>query len=216
MKGLAPDRPERLPHDVASKIEQTLRHYADLIGPWAETTARWLVADVARRNLNAWKTNSADMGRALRDELLNAPTGSYYALLMREQVDLIKSLPLDAAQRVHDLSQEALIKGERASTIAAKIMETGHVTASRAKLIARTEVSRTASTLTQARAQYAGSDGYIWRTSRDGDVRPTHRAQEGRYIRWSTPPKTDKGLAPYHAGCGPNCRCYPEPVFPNE
>jgi len=175
-----------------------------------------MVADVARRNLNAWKQNSADMGRALRDELINAPTGSYYALLMDEQVGLIKSLPLDAAQRVHDLSQEALIQGERASTIAAKILETGQVTASRAKLIARTEVSRTASTLTQARARYAGSEGYIWRTSRDGDVRPTHRAQEGNYIRWDHPPKTDKGLAPYHAGCGPNCRCYPEPVFPND
>lgn len=214
MKGLAPEG--RVPQDVASKIERTLRSYADLISPWAETVARYMVADVARRNLRAWRENSADMGRALRDELMNAPTGSYYALMMAEQVKRIKSLPLDAAQRVHDLAQEAMITGERASTIAAKIMETGHVSASKAKLIARTEVSTAASTLTQARAQYAGSEGYIWRTSRDGDVRPTHRAQEGRYIRWTSPPRTDKGLAPYHAGCGPNCRCYPEPVFPND
>lgn len=214
MKGIAGNDP--LSPGVSSKIEETLRHYADLIGPWAQTVARYMVTDVARRNLNAWKANSEDMGRALREELANAPTGSYYALLMDEQVGLIKSLPLDAAQRVHLLTQEALVQGKRADVVAKQIMESGHVSAGRAKLIARTEVARTASTLTQARARYAGSTGYIWRTSRDGDVRPTHRAQEGKFFTWDNPPKTDAGLAPYHAGCGPNCRCYPEPVFPND
>ncbi len=214
MKGLAGDNP--LAPGVLSKIEETLNHYAELVGPWAHTVAQYMVTDVARRNLNAWKQNSDDMGRALRDELSNAPTGSYYALMMDEQVGLIRSLPIKAAERVHQLAQESMIRGTRGAEIEREVLATGKVTAARAKMIARTEVARAASTLTQARSRYAGSTGYIWRTSRDGDVRPTHRAQEGKFIRWDDPPKTDRGLAPYHAGCGPNCRCFPEPVFPND
>lgn len=205
-----------LQRDDVSRLEATLRHYADLIGPWAETVARYMVADVARRNANAWKAHAEDMGRALSTELTMAPTGGIYSALMQEQVGLIKSLPLDAANRVHKLSTLNLVSGQRSDVIAKDILETGRITANRAKLIARTEVARSASNLTRARAQYVGSEGYIWRTSRDGDVRPTHRAQEAKFIRWDNPPKTDKGLAPYHAGCGPNCRCFPEPVFPND
>lgn len=201
---------------MSSRIEETLRHYAELIGPWATSVAKLIVTDVARRNLNAWKANAQDMSRGLADELANAPTGSYYALLMDEQVRLIRSLPLGAAQRVHDLAQQAMIDGTRGGEIEREIMRTGKVTASRAKMIARTEVSRAASTFTQARAMYAGSTGYIWRTSRDGSVRDTHKAQEGKFFTWDNPPKTDAGLAPYHPGCGPNCRCYAEPVFPND
>lgn len=214
MKGVANNDP--LSPGVASKIEDVLRHYADLVGPWAEATARWLVADVGRRNENAWTKNSEDMSRGLAAELREAPTGGIYALLMQEQVGLIKSLPLEAADRVHELAVRNKLSGQRSDVIAAEILRTGHVTASRAKMIARTEVSRSSSNLTRARATYAGSKEYIWRTSRDGDVRPTHKALEGKVIRWDDPPKTDKGLAPYHAGCGPNCRCFPEPIFPND
>lgn len=211
MRGLAAPDPAAL-----STLERTLRHYADLIDPWAKTVARYMVTDVQRRNLNAWKQNSADMGRALRDELANAPAGGYFAVLMNEQVGLIKSLPTEAAERVHKLAEEMMVSGTRRDYLEKKILETGHVTASRARLIARTEVARTAATFTQARAEYAGSTEYIWRTSRDGDVRPTHRAVEGRTFKWTNPPKTDKGLAPYHPGCGPNCRCFAEPIFPND
>lgn len=192
-----------------------LRGYADLLLPWAETVAKAMVLDVAQRNLKAWTQQSDDISRALRVEIENAPTGHLYSQLMNEQVSLIRSLPIDAAERVHERVLTATYSGQRADTLEAEILNTGKVTASRAKMIARTEVSRSASKLTQARAQYVGSEGYIWRTSRDGDVRPTHKAQEAKFIKWTEPPKTDKGLAPYHAGCGPNCRCFPEPVFPD-
>ena len=196
---------DQLSRDAASRLEETLRHYADLIGPWAQTVARYMVTDVARRNLNAWKANSMELAKGIRVEMEQAPTGSIYAAMMDQQVGLIKSLPLDAAKRVHHLATENIVTGARSQVIADELLRTGKVTASKAKLIARTEVARAAATFTQARATYAGSTGYIWRTSKDGDVRDTHRAQDGKFILWSDPPKTDKGLAPYHAGCGPNC-----------
>lgn len=189
--------------------------YAILLEPWARSVARYMIADVNRRDARMWKANGDALSRAIKAELQFAPTGVLHAALLDEQVALIKSLPLEAAQRVQKLTTMGLTQSTRAADIAKEIMRTGEVTKSRATLIARTEVARTASTFTQARAEFAGSQGYIWRTSKDGDVRDTHRHMEGKYVAWNDPPKTDKNLAPYHAGCGPNCRCYPEPVLPD-
>lgn len=196
-------------------VSEALRRYAELISPWARTVARYMLADVARRSARQWEQNSREMSRALRAELTQAPTGMLLAALQDDQVRLITSLPLAGAQRVHDLTQQALVDARRATDIAKDVLRTGEVTKARAALIARTEVSRAQSNLTQARAMFAGSEGYIWRSSKDGDVRDTHRAMEGVYVRWDAPPKTDKGIDPYHAGCGPNCRCWAEPVLPD-
>lgn len=211
VKGLAP---KGLVGDP-TPIMTALNAYADLIEPWARSVASYMLADVGRRNSKAWKELGEDMGKALRAELEQAPTGRIYGALMDEQVTLITSLPREAAQRVHRLTRQGLIESTRAADIAKEIMRTEEVTINRAKLIARTEVARTASNLTEARALFAGSEGYVWRTSGDGDVRDTHRHMDGKYVRWDSPPKTDKNLDPYHAGQGPNCRCYPEPVLPN-
>lgn len=196
-------------------IGAALDKYANLIQPWARSVARYMLADVARRNEKQWFENSKEMSRALRAELQQAPTGMLMSALQDQQVELITSLPKGAAQRVHALTEQALLDSRRASDITKDILNTGHVTEARARLIARTEVSRAQCNLTQARAMYAGSQGYIWRTSKDGDVRDTHRPMEGVYVPWDNPPKTDKSVDPYHAGCGPNCRCWAEPVLPD-
>lgn len=47
---------------------------------------------------------------------------------------------------------------------------------------------------------------YIWRTQRDGDVRPSHAANEGRIFSWNNPPPTG------HPGEDYGCRCYAEPI----
>lgn len=211
VRGFAPDGVLSDP----SQVMKALNGYAELITPWARSVAYFMIADVGRRNSRAWKSLGEDMGRALRAELEQAPTGRIYSALMQEQVELITSLPTQAARRVHELTQAGLTDSRRASEIAKEILRTGEVTESRARLIARTEVARTASNLTQARAMFAGSEGYIWRTSEDADVRETHKHMDGKYIRWDSPPKTDKNLSPYHAGAGPNCRCFPDPIIPN-
>lgn len=212
VRGLAPDGIVEDP----GPIVRTLEAYSAIIGPWATSVARYMIADISRRNAKAWKEHGQEVGRALRAEIAHAPTGMVYQALLDEQVRLIRSMPLDAARRVHDLVTEGRLQGKRHTELAKEILAQGRVSASKATLIARTETSRSAVSLTQARAMFVGSQGYIWRTVEDADVRPTHQKMEGRYVRWDTPPKTDKGLAPYHAGCGPNCRCYPDPVLPND
>lgn len=207
INGFPAGDPEYLP-----TISNILRRYADALTEWAEATAGRMLAEVSQQDSKAWMAMSAEMSKALRDEIRSAPTGEVMRALLAEQVTLIKSLPLDAAERVHELTLKGIEDGTRASEIAKEIMRSGEVSASRAKLIARTEVSRTAANLTQARAQHVGSTGYIWRTSGDSDVRHSHAKMNGKFVDWDEPPTLD-GMTG-HAGCLPNCRCYPEPVIP--
>lgn len=197
------------------RVRHHLERYAEIIRPWARSVARYMLADVERRNMRQWEQHAHSMGRALLAELKQAPTGMLMSALMDQQVELITSLPLKASQRVHELVTQGLVEGTRSTEIAKDVLATGKVTEARARLIARTEVSRAQSNLTQARAMFAGSPGYFWRSSRDGDVRPTHQVMDAKYVPWDQPPKTDKNLEPYHAGCGPNCRCWAEPVLPD-
>ncbi|WP_261513160.1 phage head morphogenesis protein [Burkholderia multivorans] len=200
-------------------IEQLLRRYAEALTPWAEATAARMLEDLNRRDEQAWMQQAQEMSRALRDELRRAPTGETMRALMAEQVTLIKSIPLEAAKRVHRLTIEALEDGTRAAQISKAIQESGEVAKSRADLIARTEVSRAATSLTEARARAVGSTHYVWRTSGDSDVRPSHRALNGKIFAWDSPPMINEGtekkpnFVQHHPGQFPNCRCYPEPII---
>lgn len=209
VRSASPDDPQHM-----QRLETSLRAYAEVITPWAEQTAGRMVAMIERQDARKWERAAQTMSRALRRELDRTDTGAAQRRRMWEQVTLIKSLPLDAAQRVHDLTLEGQMDATRAKDFAAHILETGQVTASRAMLIARTEVARTATELTRARAVQVGCEGYLWRTARDSDVRATHKKLEGKYIRWDSPPECDPG---HHAHAGQiwNCRCYPEPVIPD-
>ncbi len=173
-----------------------------------------MLDDLNRRDEQAWMQQAQEMSRALRDELRRAPTGETMRALMAEQVTLIKSIPLEAAKRVHRLTIEALEDGTRAAQISKAIQESGEVAKSRADLIARTEVSRAATSLTEARALHVGSPGYFWRTSGDSDVRDSHRKMNGQFVRWDDPPTLD-GMTG-HAGQFPNCRCWCEVVVPED
>lgn len=198
---------------AAEALAAALARYAEVLRPWSYTVVSRMHADVARRDEAIWNEVAKTMARALRLEIQTAPTGERMRALLDQQSALITSLPIDAAHRVHEWTLRGIEGGARADEVAAEIMRTGHVTRSEANLIARTEVGRTASTLVQARAEHVGSEGYVWRTARDGDVRKSHRAMEGKFIRWDAPPILD-GLVG-HAGALPSCRCVPEPVIPD-
>ena len=187
------------------EIVQMLENYAQLITPWAKNLSNKMISEVSRKNLKAWNTQGDDIGRALRKELgIETNTGFVFAKLLNEQVDLIKSLPLEAAIRVHKLTSEALITSARPKEIAAEILKTGEVTKSRATLIARTEVARTSSKLTEARSEELGITHYYWRTSKDGDVRHSHKEMDGKIIAWAEPPTLSDGTIT-HAGQIYNC-----------
>lgn len=200
---------------AASLVSVALRRYAEALRPWATVASARMIADVSRRDELAWARQARAMGLSLRREIKSAPTGTMLRDLLQENVGLITSLPTQAAERVHKLTLEGLVEGSRYSELQREILRTGDVTTSRATLIARTETARTASGLTEARALHVGSEGYIWRSMEDGDVRKEHKKLNGRYFRWDDPPVAGSKGERAHAGQIYNCRCYPEPVIPD-
>lgn len=225
VRGLAPEG-EVQDRDA---LREALYRYSDALKPWAVAVTRRMHAEVGRRDEQAWLGLAASVGAALRRELRRAETGHLVRSYLDMQVDLITSLPLQAARRVHRLTLEASVDATRAKEVAKEILATGQVTRSRASLIARTEVARTQSLITQARAEHVGSPGYIWRTVGDSDVRPgigtanfaafntlakgSHRKLNGTVHRWSEPPIAGTRGERAHPGQIYNCRCYAEAIL---
>jgi SPP1 gp7 family putative phage head morphogenesis protein len=203
------------PGDPSSdaEIRRILSTYAGVLDGWARVTAERFLRDMLRQDENEWFARARTMGVELGREIRSAPTGQLMQSLLREQVGLIKSIPLREAERVHELTLRAIENGSRGAEIEAEIMRSNEVTANRARLIARTETARTASKLVEARARHLGSKGYIWRSSRDGIVRESHKAMEGKYVEWDNPPTLSDGTTT-HAGQIYNCRCSCEPIIP--
>lgn len=196
-------------------LMRALEQYAAVLQPWAKQVTARMQLQVANRERSAWIQLGRTVGRELRKEIDTAPTGAALRDVMAEQVHLITSIPTEAAQRVHMLTLEGITKGRRAKEVQSEILYSTHVAVSRAKTIARTEVARTASVLTQVRAQHIGSEGYLWRTAEDTDVRKLHKRLEGKFIPWNRPPVAGSQGERAHAGQIYNCRCWPEPVLPD-
>ncbi|KAB8305841.1 phage head morphogenesis protein [Rouxiella chamberiensis] len=202
-------------NDSVTEIMDALERYSEIITPWATKVAESFTIDVTRQNEKQWRQHSKDISSELRNMVDNAPVGQVMKSIVAEQIKYIKSLPLEAADRVYDIQNkaiEAVVTGGRAEPFAKEIAASGDVSKSRANLIARTEIGRANGALDQARALSIGSNGYIWRTAEDGDVRHSHQEMDGKFVEWGRPPTLD-GMTG-HAGELPNCRCYKEIVFP--
>jgi SPP1 gp7 family putative phage head morphogenesis protein len=202
------------PEDLGP-LQTALKRYSEAIEPWAKAAVRAMHTQVDLKDLAAWRELSEEMRRGLLDEIRRAPTGAVMRDLMDDQVGLIKSLPTEAAERVQKWTIVGMTDGTRAAEVATAIRDTFGVTQARAMLIARTETSRTAANLQEARAKYVGADTYVWRTVTDADVRPSHRKLEGTVHRWDNPPLCDPPKTRAHPGCVWNCRCFADVIIPD-
>ena len=198
----------------AKKLASVLAAYSEALGPWGEAVVAKIMAGVQSNNKRAWAQLSTTIGKELRSTMAESAVGAVARQLQREQVELIKSLPLEAGLRAQKLAQEAMMGGKRAAEVAQELDRTTEVTESRATLIARTEIAKANASLTQARAQYVGATHYIWRTAEDGDVRESHSAMNGKIFRFDQPPAVE-GEGNHGPGEIYNCRCFAEPVIPN-
>lgn len=184
-----------------------------------------MVTPIANSNMATWRkaskkaTKGSMLYKLLQDEL---KTGT--DLLIQNQIienaALIKTLPNDVALKVVNDIEEQALRGRRDSNIRKDILKytSQHARAS-AKLIARTEVSKTTTALTKARCENLDLKWYVWRTALDGNrVRKSHQIMEDVIVAWSDPPSPErlageKDVGNYHAGNIWNCRCYPEPLL---
>jgi SPP1 gp7 family putative phage head morphogenesis protein len=202
--------------DLSNSVElqKVLRDYSRTITPWAKSVAEKMIYRIAKKDEQSWSGLGLEVSRNLRREIETAPTGMAFRKFLEESVHYITDLPNGAAERIQELTVESMYNSQRASEVAKKVMETGSVTASRAKTIARTEIARVSSGITEVRALHVGCTHYVWRTSADGDVRPSHKVMNGQVIAFANPPEVDPGKF-YHAGQFVNCRCYISPILPD-
>ena len=189
------------------------------------SAVRRMVTPIAVQNMRTWRmaakkaTRNPYLYRLLMREI-NQGLKSDIEIQIEENANLIKTLPTDVAKKVTNDISDMTLKGMRASEIAKVIREqTDKHSRASAKLIARTEVSKTTTALTKARCDNLDLHWYVWRTMEDGDrVRKSHRIMEGVLVNWNEPPSPEvlageKSVGNYHAGNIWNCRCYPEPLI---
>lgn len=189
------------------------------------SAVRRMVTPIAVQNMRTWRmaakkaTKNPGLYRLLMREINNGLKNDIN-IQIEENANLIKTLPTDVAKKVTKDIEEMALKGMRASEIAKAIREqTDKHSRASAKLIARTEVSKTTTALTKARCDNLDLHWYVWRTVEDGDrVRKSHRIMEGVLVNWNEPPSPEalvgeKSVGNYHAGNIWNCRCYPEPLI---
>ncbi len=213
--------------DDKEKYINDMRNFqnSDPFNSFVYSAVRRMVTPIAVQNMRTWRmaakkaTKNPGLYRMLMREI-NQGLKSDIEIQIEENANLIKTLPTDVAKKVTKDISDMTLKGMRASEIAKVIREqTDKHSRASAKLIARTEVSKTTTALTKARCDNLDLHWYVWRTMEDGDrVRKSHRIMEGVLVNWNEPPSPEalvgeKSAGNYHAGNIWNCRCYPEPLI---
>lgn len=200
------------------KMMQQLREYAELIGPWAKRQSEKLLQQVSNANKRAFKNRSAKLAEGMA-AVSESNVGAVALSLLFEQVDLIKSLPLEAGLRAQKIAYKNIVEGTRAqpdkAVVDQLINEMGmstEVAVNRAKLIARTETARANAHFTEARATSVGALKYRWHSTRQSNSRHSHNKMHGKIVFYNNPPTLSDGTTG-HAGTFPNCMCWQEPIF---
>lgn len=238
-------RPLRLEQIYRREIERLIEHYFHFPTPttlgeinnrlvewqqannsfqsFAMRTAYNMVNRVTVSNARSWRTaaSQSSNGRLIYQMLrheLNTPTGLRVNALVKENANLIRSIPLDLAQQVTQHIKREQMKGVRSDAIVEQIAsKMPELKRFQVKRIARTEVAKADTAITRARAEAINLNWYQWQTSEDARVRDSHRKMDLVLINWNDAPDPEqlvgiKGHGHYHAGNDYNCRCVALPV----
>lgn len=116
-------------------------------------------------------------------------------------VALINSIPQQYLDRVEQAVMASLQAGTLNTSLADELLKIEGVTQNRARLIARDQLGKINSRLSQVRQQALGITHYTWSTSLDERVRKKHTNREGDMIAWDSPPPEG------HPGQPIGCRC---------
>lgn len=132
---------------------------------------------------------------------------------VKRNISLIENLSAEQLDNTRDIILQAGRQGTRNEVVRKQLQERIGVVRSRADLIARDQIGKLNSQLTQRRHQSLGIDSYTWRTSQDERVRETHAVLEGTVHRYDNPPVTNDAGDANNPGEDFNCRCTAEPVL---
>jgi SPP1 gp7 family putative phage head morphogenesis protein len=189
----------------------------------ANRLALSMVTMVRQHNARSWReaASRSSMGRFIYagiEQAMHGSVGHATLALTEHNARLIRSLPGKIAQQTANFIGQQQRKGLRSEQIAAQLRERlPEMTRAKAKLIARTEVAKAQTAFMQARAEQFGFRWYVWRTSEDQRVRPSHRIMDGVLCAWDDAPSPEalfgmKSHGMYSPGGIENCRCDALPI----
>lgn len=150
---------------------------------------------------------------------------SFYETMLRSWIDdnvgMITTIPSETLDKMRDIIFDGYVNKKPMSQIEREIQKAYNVSKSRAKMLARDQVSTLSSQVNKYHQVDAGCEFYIWTTARDSRVRESHAALDGTKQRWSNPPemwyRTKHGIVHTGRHCHPGedyyCRCTAKPVF---
>ena len=126
---------------------------------------------------------------------------------VEQNIALIKSMDADAKSAIRAVLRQAELNNLTERETKKLILEKLKRQTARARFIAGDQAMKLIIARERAIHISAGMEEYEWETRKDDRVRSTHRAMQGRIIRWDTPPPIG------HVGTQPGCRCRPKGIL---
>ena len=147
------------------------------------------------------------LGVDIRLFLTDATVQAHMTQALATNVELIKTIPPRLHESLRKRIAEAFLdepfNQQRLSQLLAQEYKSSGYNLRR---LTRDQTQKLNADLNQLRQQQVGVTHYIWRTSEDERVRPTHEDNNGKEFAWASPP-----LATGHPGNDVQCRCSSEP-----
>lgn len=159
-------------------------------------------ASSARRIVAAIK----EIGGFAQTKALATDVSPALALAAHRNAELITSIT--AQQRT--MAAIEIARADTEVALATRLEQALDVSRGRARVIARDQVGKLNSELTELRMKAAGSERYQWSTSGDERVRATHIELDGQIYSWGDATGAEDGLPP---GQPILCRCVAIAVF---
>ena len=191
----------------------------------AERVASRMVTGLSRVNYRNWREAAFKSGNGkrifagLKGELAETHVRRTLERIARENARLITSVPQTVARVITTKAIEAQAGGKRSSEIESELRELApRLGEAKIRLIARTEISKAETAITQTRSQQIGANWYQWSTSEDERVRKSHRNMDKVLVAWDDAPSPEALIGEhnygrYHSGSTFNCRCVSLPII---
>lgn len=127
--------------------------------------------------------------------------GPGIAQFMQRMTSLISDVNEKTRAEVSEVLWDGLVNKRRPREVGKLLAEKMNTSRKRANFIASDQSNKFNAYLTELRQEEAGIDEFVWETAKDGRVRDSHRALQGRVFKWKEPPSV--GLP----GTPIRCRC---------
>ena len=188
--------------DFKTAFSRTANTVKDKVSGIADALAKTVVSkqgQVSDGQLSAMiqQRTGIDFSGLMSDNVLKEAVDEAVAA----NIALINSIPQQYLDRVEQAVMASLQAGTLNASLADDLLKIEGVTKNRAKLIARDQLGKINSRLSQIRQQSLGITHYFWSTSLDERVRSKHAKWEGDRIAWDNPPPDG------HPGQPVQCRC---------